>query len=300
MWSELVRKWSVKNLPPHTGLCVIFMAHSPGYSCQRSAGLGAFAACLGAITLLFAVAGFTLPANAEAIAPRQAEGLIHGFVTVRTLDGKRIADGEVTQRTAGKQLTLRVDLRFLDGSRHDDTVKYEAAGHIKVIEERLIQKGPTFPTQIETLIDPKRSLFRVTYKDEKGKSDTIEEQMEIPADMGNGLLLTLIKHVDPQAAETRISWIAATPKPRLVNLVITPSGREVLSHGVIKAETIHYVVRTEIGGLSGLIAPLIGKQPPDIHIWMLAGDAPGFVKFEGPLFSDGPVWRIEVAAPQLR
>jgi hypothetical protein len=46
------------------------------------------------------------------------------------------------------------------------------------------------------------------------------------------------------------------------------------------------------------VAPLIGKQPPDIHIWILKSEAPTFLEFEGPLYKDGPVWRIEGIAPQ--
>jgi hypothetical protein len=252
-----------------------------------------------ALALLWSVALSPPSAKAEPIVARQPEGVTRGFVTLRDTAGKRIADGEVTQKAVGKQLALTVSLRFLDGSRHEDKVKYETDGHIRVVEETLVQKGPSFPTQIETSLNPRRGTVKVSYTDEKGKSDTIEEEMEIPPDTGNGLLLTLIKHVDPAAKETEISWIAATPKPRLVKLVIAPQGKEVLTHGVIKTEVVHYVVRTEIGGLTGLIAPLIGKQPPDIHVWMLGGDVPGFVRFEGPLYGEGPIWRIEMAAPQL-
>jgi hypothetical protein len=213
--------------------------------------------------------------------------------------GKRLADGEVTQKAVGKQLALRVELQFLDGSRHVDSATYETAGHMRLVEETLVQKGPQFPIQIETSVNARQGLVRVSYKDENGKSGSIEEKMDIPPDTGNGMLLTLVKHLDPAAKEAAISWVAATPKPRLVKLVIAREGREVLRHGVIKAEIIHYVVKTEIGGLSGLVAPLIGKQPPDLHVWMLGGDSPGFVKYEGPLYSGGPVWRIEMAAPQL-
>jgi hypothetical protein len=60
---------------------------------------------------------------------------------------------------------------------------------------------------------------------------------------------------------------------------------------------IHYVIKVEIGGIAGLIAPLLGKQPPDIHVWILGGEAPAFVKMEGPLFYGGAIWRIELASP---
>lgn len=236
-------------------------------------------------------------AKAEPVAVRQPEGVTHGFVTVRDMDGKRIADGEVTERLDGKHFTLHVDIHFLDGSRHEDKVKFEASGKLKLLEDVVTEKGPTFPKQIETSIHPGTGSVHVSYTDEKGKSDVIDDKLEIPADIANGLLLTVMKHVDPATPETSISWIASTPKPRLVKLKITSQGRETITFGTIKTETIHYVVKTEIGGLAGVVAPLIGKQPPEIHVWMLAGGAPGFLKFEGPLFNEGPIWRIEMAAP---
>ena len=59
----------------------------------------------------------------------------------------------------------------------------------------------------------------------------------------------------------------------------------------------HYVLKVEIGGVKGLIAPVVGKQPPDVHVWILGGEAPTFVKAEGPLYYGGPNWRVELANP---
>ena len=56
-------------------------------------------------------------------------------------------------------------------------------------------------------------------------------------------------------------------------------------------------MKIEIGGLAGLVAPLFGKQPEDSHVWILGGEAPAFVKFEGPLAFGTPPWRIELASP---
>ena len=44
---------------------------------------------------------------------------------------------------------------------------------------------------------------------------------------------------------------------------------------------------------------LIGKQPPDMHVWFAKSEAPTFLEFEGPLSQDNPVWRIELIAPEL-
>ena len=48
---------------------------------------------------------------------------------------------------------------------------------------------------------------------------------------------------------------------------------------------------------TGLVAPLVGKQPKDSHVWILGGDAPAFIKSEGPFYQGGPSWRLEPACP---
>jgi hypothetical protein len=82
-----------------------------------------------------------------------------------------------------------------------------------------------------------------------------------------------------------------------VKLTLSVAGEETFSTGGMSRKATHYVVKIEIGGLTGLVAPLVGKQPPDSHVWVLGGEAPAFVKSEGPLFLGGPVWRIELVSP---
>ncbi|MEO6966340.1 MAG: hypothetical protein ABI076_10665, partial [Acidobacteriaceae bacterium] len=65
----------------------------------------------------------------------------------------------------------------------------------------------------------------------------------------------------------------------------------------LRYKATQYVLKTEIGGVAGLVAPLIGKEPKDIHIWILGGIAPAFVKLEGQLYQGGPMWRIELTSP---
>jgi hypothetical protein len=56
-------------------------------------------------------------------------------------------------------------------------------------------------------------------------------------------------------------------------------------------------VTVKIGGVAGLIAPLIGKKPPEMQAWVLNEGAPAFIRFDGPLYGDGPIWRMELAVP---
>ena len=62
--------------------------------------------------------------------------------------------------------------------------------------------------------------------------------------------------------------VAATPKPGMVELVVTSAGEDALSIGRTAWKAAHFVVKIEIG-IAGFVAPLIGKQPPDSHVWIL-------------------------------
>src|SRR6476620_10793959 len=53
---------------------------------------------------------------AESVVVRYPEGVAHGFLVLRTLDGKTIADGESTQVAHGDRVTNRMRFTFTDGS----------------------------------------------------------------------------------------------------------------------------------------------------------------------------------------
>lgn len=82
-----------------------------------------------------------------------------------------------------------------------------------------------------------------------------------------------------------------------MKLVITPQAEESFTTGDAHRKAMHYVVKVGIGGISGVLAELFGKEPPDTYVWILEGEAPAFVKSEGPLAPGGPVWRIELVSP---
>jgi len=122
------------------------------------------------------------------------------------------------------------------------------------------------------------------------------QRMKLPPDVANGLLLTLMKDIKPSVPRTTVSMVATTPKPRLVKLAILPQGEEPFTIGRFRHTAMRYVVKVEIGGLTGFLARLMGKQPADTHVWVLGGEPPAFVKAEGPLYVGGPIWRIQLAS----
>ena len=261
------------------------------------ANLGRF--CFRLLAALLACAALFEPIllSADQVPVRHREGLMHGFLALRTLDGKRLADGEMTQVAEGDRVTSRLIFRFKDGSVYDDTTIYSQRDAFRVLSDHLVQRGPSFKQPVETSIDASSGQVTVRYKDQDGNEKILKERRDLPPDVANGLLFTLVKHIQPNVPQTTVSMVATTPKPRVVKLEILPEGEKTIASGNTKHETVRYVVKVKIGGVAGLVAPLLGKQPPDTHVWVLTGDAPAFVKLEGPLYAGGPIWRIELATP---
>jgi len=243
-----------------------------------------------------AIAGATLHLHAEPVAVRYSEGLVHGFLALRTIEGRTIADGDLSQVAKGAKVTARIVFRFRDGSLHDETTVFTQRERFRLASYHLVQKGPSFPQPLELSIDAGRGQATVVYSDDKGRRKTESERLELPADLANGLVSTLLKNVSPDAPPT-LSYVAATPKPRLVKLAVSAAAPERFSTGQRGRSAVHYVLKVEVGGISGVIAPLIDKQPPDSHVWVMGGEAPAFVKAEQALYVGGPVWRIELTSP---
>ena len=236
-------------------------------------------------------------ATAEPVPVRHAEGIVHGFLALRTLDGTTIANGDLIQLARGARVTTRLTFHFKDGSLHDETAVYSQRQQFRLISDRLVQKGPAFPQPLDMSIDAASGSIVVHYSDDHGQPKTETEHASLPPDIANGLTLTLLKNVRPNALPKTLSFVAATPKPRLVKLALSSAGQDRFSTGGTEREATHYVLKVEIGGLRGVLAPLVGKQPPDSHVWILGGEAPAFVRSEQPLFMGGPVWRIELVSP---
>jgi hypothetical protein len=194
------------------------------------------------------------------------------------------------------RVTNQLTFRFKDGSIHDETAVFTQRRRFRLLSYRLVQKGPAFPVPMDVSIDGPGGRVEVRYtEDGEEKLETGEQRL--PADVSNGMVLTLVKNIAPGMQETVVSMMATTLQPRLVKLKITALGEEPFSAGGIRHQAIHYVVKVDIGGFTGLLAKLLGKQPPDSHVWIAREDRPGFVKAERPFYLGGPLWRIELASP---
>jgi hypothetical protein len=241
------------------------------------------------------LSGATL--SASPVPVRYKEGLLHGFLVLSTLDGTPLAEGDLTQVLHGNRITSHLIFRFKDGSRQEETVIFAQRRYFRLVSYHLSQKGPAFPHPMEITIAPSTGEVTVNYTDDDGKEKTASERMKLPPDLANGIVLILLKNLLPDPPPLEVSIVVPTPKPRLVKLAISSPGKESFTLAGAGREAQHFVIKVQIGGIAGLVAPLLGKQPPDSHLWVEGGESPTFVKSETIAYLGGPIWRVELVAP---
>jgi len=232
-------------------------------------------------------------ARAEPVKVRHRQGAAHGFVVLKNEGGVRLATGDMTQIVRGDRVTSRLLLRFRDGSVDDDTTVFSERGVFRLISDHHIQRGPSFPKPIDVLINAQTGEITSRSKDGKRRQD----HLDLPPDVSNGLPPNLLMNISPTVAETKLAFVAPTEKPRLIQISIKPAGELSFRIGDTKRKATDFVLHAELGGVVGMIAPLIGKQPSDFHIWILEGVSPAFIREEGQLYEGGPIWRIEQISP---
>lgn len=233
---------------------------------------------------------------AEPVAVRYPEGSVHGYLALRSLDGTLLAAGDLVQTLQRNRLTSRLIYRFNDGSLDDETAVFTQNGQFRLLRDRHIQKGPSFPKSIDLTIDAASGEMVVRYI-ENGKTKIDDNRMALPDDLSNGILLVLTKNLSPQTPETKISYLAATPKPRIVRLSLKPDGEDSFTSAGRSNKAQRYKIHVELGGLTGMAAPVLGKEPADSEVWVGGGKVPAFIKSESPLYLGGPLLRTELVGP---
>lgn len=236
-------------------------------------------------------------AQAAPVPVRYVRGTIHGLLELRAEDGHVVASGDLVQVAHGSQVTSQVTFHFKDGSVDDETTVFSQRGNFRLITDHHIQKGPSFPNPIDLLIDARSGKVTVRSTGKDGKEDVKTSTLHLPIDLANGLVSAIAENIRPGAAETKVTMLAATPTLRLVTLSISPRGEEAFSVAGAPRKATHYEIKIELGGIAGVVAPWIGKQPPNIQVWIVGGQAPTFVREQGQIYPDSPTYTIELASP---
>jgi hypothetical protein len=236
-------------------------------------------------------------AQAEPVPARAVAGTIHGFLELRSEDGQVVASGDSVQVVRGNRVTSRTVFRFKDGSIDDETTVSSQRRTIQLISDHHIQKGPSFPHPMDVLIDMQTGQVTVHSTGKDGKEEVKTDHLDLPPDLANGLVPVVLQNLPPNSPVTTVSMVVATPKPRLVKLVISNVGDDKCIVAGSSRKAIHYDIKIDLGGVAGVVAPIIGKAPPNIEVWTIGGEATTFARERGPLYAEGPMMTIQLASP---
>ncbi len=230
------------------------------------------------------------PSAAAPVTVRFAESVTHGFLVVKA-GSTAIAHGEFIQHPQGERTFNQLIFRFTDGSLYDESVTFTQRRVFRLMRYKLVQKGPSFPEATEVTFDRESGHYRA-----RAGNETSEGKLDLPEDAHNGLTGLLLKNVPPGAVVTG-TLVAFTPKPHVLRTRMSREGEDKYLVGDVTHTATRWLVDLEIPGVKGVLASLIGKEPPDLRYWIATGPAPGFVKFEGAMFLKGPRWTVELSGP---
>ncbi|PYN42908.1 MAG: hypothetical protein DMD95_15445 [Candidatus Rokuibacteriota bacterium] len=243
--------------------------------------------------VLFAVALTSASASAAPVAVRYAETITHAFLLLRGANGDVLAHGELVQAPVeGQRMQSRLVFRFKDGSLRDETVTFAQQKVFRVMSYHHIERGPSFPASTEVTFDRDTGRYRAKVDDK-----TDEGKIDLPEDLHNGIIITILKNLTPGTAAAG-HMLAFTPKPHLLDTELRAEGEDKFFIGDVARTATRYLVKIELRGLTGVVASIMGKDPPDLRYWVTTGPAPGFVKLEGPMYLKGPRWRVELPGPR--
>jgi len=199
-------------------------------------------------------------AAADPVTVRFPEGTTHGFLVLRSLQGQTLAQGELVATPHGDRMESRLTWRFRDGSLQDEFMTYSQRPVLKLFAYKQIQRGPSFPADVEVSFSREPSHYAVKQR-EQGKKDTEELSgaLELPADVYNGMTATILNNLT--RGETATGHVVAfTPKPMLIQLQFIPSGTQRLMIGTHPETAVHFILKPKLGALTSLMAKVLGKM----------------------------------------
>ncbi len=237
-----------------------------------------------------------LSAHGAQVTTRHLQGTVHGYLELRSESGQVLAAGDLIQVVRGSRVTAHVIFHFKDGSLDDETTVFTQRGTFRLISDHHIQKGPFFAHPMDLWVDVPKGEVTVGNLGDDAKDKADAKRMKLPPDVCSPPMLIPIAE-NLTAGGGQVSLVVSTPKPRLVKLVFSSQGEDKFSVGGSERQAVHYQAKFDLGGIAGVVAPIVGKQPPDIEIWIEPGEVPAFVKEESQLSEGGPVVSIQATGP---
>jgi hypothetical protein len=246
--------------------------------------------------LVVAIWAITLgtPAPAEPISVRHTQRPTHRFMEARSESGKIIASCEFSQVVQVDVVTMRLTYKFVDGSIDDETTTYRQQGTFRLVRNHHIQKGPFFAKQVDFTVEAATGVATSRTADKNGNIHVESHRIDLPNDLANGFVGTLLLNSRQNTAPFRVGMLAPVAGGRLIRLLISPDGEQPFHTGGQTRQATVFRIHPELGGIVGVIASLIGLQPKDVMVWVLESEEPAVVRIVGQLGGYGPVVSSEL------
>ena len=223
------------------------------------------------LAAFFALASGIGPAGGEQIPVIHIQHPMHRFMTARTEDGKTIASGDFTQIVQGDEVTMRLIFRFVDGSIDDETTTFRQQGTLRLVRNHHIQNGPFFSRPVDFTIEAATGTVTSRTTDKNGKAHVESKHMDLPADLANGFVGTVLLNVPHNTTTFQVGMLAPVAGGRLVRLRISPEEEHKVQLAGQTFNATVFRIHPELGGFVSVIARLIGLQPKDVMVWVLEG-----------------------------
>ena len=233
-------------------------------------------------------------APAEQIPVKHVQLPRHEFMVARSENGTIIARVEFTETVEGDEVTMRLTYRFLDGSIDDETTTYRQQGTFQLVRNHHIQNGPFFAKPVDFTVEASTGTATIRATDKNGEIHIESEHMDLPEDLANGFVGTLLLNVPPNATPFRVGILAPVFGGRLIRILISPEGEQPFQKAGQTLKATVFRIHPELGGILGWIATLLGLQPKDVMVWILEGEQPAVVRVVGQLGGFGPVVSSEL------
>jgi hypothetical protein len=224
---------------------------------------------------------------------------MHRFMVARSEDGKTVASGEFSQVVQGDEVTMRLTYHFVDGSIDDEETTYTQQGTLRLVRDHHIQKGPFFAKPIDFTVEAATGMVTSRTIDKNGKIHVETKHMDLPDDLANGIVGTLLLNVPHNTTPFRVGMLAPVGGGRLVRLLISAEDEQTVHLAGQTLKATVFRIHPELGGIVRLIARLLGLQPKDVMVWVLEGEEPAVAVIVGQLGGSGPVLSSELEGSSL-
>jgi hypothetical protein len=242
----------------------------------------------------FLAIALSTAAPAEPISVKHIQFPRHEFMVARSETGKIIARVEFTEDVQGDDVTMRLTYRFVDGSIDDETTTYRQQGTFRLVRNHHIQQGPFFAKPVDFAVEASTGIAATRSTDKNGKIHVESEHIDLPDDLANGFVGTLLLNVSSNTAPFRAGILAPVFGGRLIRILISPQGEQPFQRAGQTLKATVFRIHPELGGILGMLATLLGLQPKDVTVWVLEGETPAVMRVVGQLGGSGPVLSSEL------